>query len=191
MRKLLVATLLLAAPVAAFAHPGHAGHGFGAGFMHPLSGVDHLLAMLAVGLWAAQSGGRAHWAIPSTFVAVMALGGVLGAAGVGLPMVELGIAGSVAVFGLLVAFGARLPLGAAMSVTAVLAMCHGYAHGAEMAPGASLMVYGAGFAVATTMLHGAGLLVGRMGSSRLGGLAIRVAGGATAAVGALLMAGLT
>lgn len=190
MRKALIAILLLAAPMAAFAHTGHSGHGFGAGFMHPLSGVDHLLAMLAVGLWAAQAGGRARWVLPATFLAVMTLGGVLGAGGVAIPMVELGIAGSVAVFGLLIAFGARLPLGPAMSLTAALALCHGYAHGVEMASDASLLVYGAGFVAATAMLHVAGLLAGRLGASRGGALALRVAGGATAAVGALLLAGL-
>lgn len=189
IRNLALAAAVLL-PGAAFAHTGHAVGGFGYGFAHPLGGLDHLLAMLAVGLWAAQAGGRALWAVPATFLGVMAAGGGLALAGVALPAVELGIAGSVLAFGLLVAFAARLPLAAGVALTGAFALFHGYAHGAEMAAGASAAAYGAGFLVATALLHGAGVLAGQLGRVRLGGALVRLGGAAMAAAGALLVAGL-
>jgi len=189
-RDLLLTAAALAVPGAALAHTGHPTGGFGYGFAHPLGGLDHLLAMLAVGLWAAQAGGRALWAVPATFLAVMAAGGGLALAGVALPAVELGIAGSVLAFGLLVACAARLPLPAGMALTGAFALFHGFAHGAEMAAGASAVAYGAGFLAATALLHGVGLVAGQLGRVRLGGALVRVGGAATAAAGALLVAGL-
>jgi len=188
----LIALTLLAAPAAAFAHPGHlGGHGFMAGVAHPLSGLDHLLAMLAVGIWAAQTGGRALWAVPAAFVVVMAAGGVAGAYGLGLPGVELGIAGSVVAFGLLIAASKRLPLGVGMALTAGFALFHGVAHGAELNPGDSLMLYGGGFLLATVGLHAAGAGLARLARNRWGTALVRIAGAGTAAVGAVLMVGLS
>ena len=131
--RLLVTIALLLAPSVAFAHPGHGEAGsLLAGFLHPLSGLDHLLAMTAVGLFAAHLGGRALWAVPATFVAVMALGGVSGAAGISLPFVETAIALSVVIFGLMIFSGMAPPVLAAMALVGIFAIFHGHAHGTEM-----------------------------------------------------------
>jgi urease accessory protein len=157
----IVTALLLLAPGIAFAHPGHgAGGGLLAGFSHPFSGIDHLLAMTAVGLLAAHLGGRAMWAVPATFVSVMALGGVYGAAGFSLPYVETGIALSVLVFGAAIFTRMTLPVFAAMALVGVFAFFHGQAHGAEMPANSILFAYGAGFVAATALLHGFGIALG-------------------------------
>src|SRR3990172_12300295 len=114
----------------AFAHTfGAEGASFYQGFIHPLSGLDHLLAMLAVGMWAAQAGGRARWLIPAAFVAMLALGGGMAMLGWTLPQVELGIAASVAVLGLLIAGAAKTPLWLGVSIAGLFALFHGHAHG--------------------------------------------------------------
>lgn len=150
---------LLLLPATALAHPGHGPHGFASGFGHPLLGWDHLLAMVAVGIWAGQRGGRALWLLPTTFVATMAFGGALGVAGVGLPGVEAGILASVLVLGTLIAVAVRVPLAAAGALVAAFALFHGHAHGTEMAPDLSGAAYGLGFCAATALLHGAGVAV--------------------------------
>jgi urease accessory protein len=146
-------------------------------------GLDHLCAMVAVGLWAAQRGGRAIWVVPATFVLVMAMGGMLGVAGVSVPLVEPGIIASVLILGLLVAAAVRLPVAASAAVVGLFAIVHGYAHGAEMPVSASGLLYGAGFMVATAALHlcGIGLAcaIARWGSVRH----VRFAGGAVALCG--------
>jgi urease accessory protein len=158
--------LLLCAPLVALAHPGHEGdHGgltwdFSSGFGHPLGGLDHLLAMMAVGLWAAQLGGRARWALPAAFLTALAAGAALGANGGVFGGLEQGIAASVLVLGLLVVTAARLPLAAGIILSAVFALFHGVAHGAEMPVDASGAVYGLGFLGATALLHAAGLGLG-------------------------------
>jgi urease accessory protein len=190
MKKLAfpVAALLLI-PTLAQAHPGHGATGFVQGFSHPLSGLDHLLAMLAVGLWAAQMGGRARWAVPATFVSLMALGGALGMAGLHLPMVEPGIAASVLVLGLLIAASARLSLAAAMPLVGVFALFHGFAHGAEMPASVSGFEFAAGFVLVTATLHAAGIGLGmamqRVASAPL----VRFAGAAIAVAGVAIAAG--
>jgi len=182
----VLATCLL--PSLAYAHvvAGQAG-GFAHGFLHPLTGFDHLAAMVAVGLWAAQRGGRALWVVPLTFVGVMSLGALLGAPGVPVALVEPGIVASVFVLGLLVAGAVRLPLLASSLIVGVFALFHGYAHGVEMPQTVSGLAYGIGFVLATGLLHGCGialgLLAGRLGSPRL----VRYAGGATAALGVCLL----
>jgi urease accessory protein len=135
-----LAILVLLAPGAALAHSGPAGHshGFADGFMHPLGGLDHLLAMIAVGMLAAHLGGRALWQVPASFVALMAAGGAIGFAEIRLPYVELLIAASVVVLGALVAFRANVPLIAAMAIAGFFAIFHGHAHGAELPDGESL-----------------------------------------------------
>ena len=159
--RLIVTFALILAPGAAFAHPGHGeASGLLAGFIHPFGGIDHLLAMTAVGLFAAQLGGRALWAVPATFVTVMALGGMFGAAGMSLPFTETAIALSVLVFGCVILSGMAPPVLAAMALVGVFAIFHGYAHGAEMPVNGSGILYGGGFMVATALLHGFGITLG-------------------------------
>ncbi|MBK1841007.1 HupE/UreJ family protein [Azospirillum sp. YIM B02556] len=162
MNKLLsaglagLAVVTLALPAAA--HTGHAdGMGFLAGFLHPLGGLDHLLAMVAVGLWAAQTGGRALWMLPVAFVTMLTGGALAGMSGIEVPMVEAGIAASVAVLGLLVLLNKRVPVSAGMALVGVFAVFHGHAHGAEMPATAQPMLFGAGFILSTVLLHGAGI----------------------------------
>lgn len=157
----LVTFLLIALPTLAHAHPDHGNaSGFAHGFLHPVQGLDHILAMIAVGLWAAQMGGRAIWAVPVAFVGAMTLGAVLGIQGVNLPLIEPGILTSIIVLGLLIATACRLPLAASMPLVAVFAICHGFAHGAEMPLSASGFTYCLGFVLATTALHIAGVGIG-------------------------------
>jgi urease accessory protein len=185
----LVAPLLFAAS-AAQAHTGVGPTaGFLAGVGHPIFGADHLLAMVAVGLWAAMLGGRALWLVPAAFVAVMVGGGVLAMAAVGLPVVELMIVGSVVALGALVALRVKVPTAAGMAVVAAFALFHGHAHGMEMPANASGALYFAGFALATAALHGVGLAIGLLAGKLHDGLAVRAAGGAIAAAGLLLMVG--
>ncbi|PTD97799.1 HupE/UreJ family protein [Pseudothauera lacus] len=158
-RTLITLGLVLASSTA-LAHPGHEQASFFSGLGHPLGGFDHLLAMLAVGLYAARQSGRQRWALPTAFVLAMLAGAGLGALGIMLPAVEAGIATSVLVLGLLIAFAARLPVAAALPLVATFALFHGHAHHAEMGEG-TLATYAAGFALATAALHGAGYLVGR------------------------------
>ncbi|MDO5640504.1 MAG: HupE/UreJ family protein [Neisseria sp.] len=159
MKKLLPLLILAAAPAAAFAHPGHADSGFLSGALHPVGGLDHILAMLAVGLWAASFGGKARWAVPASFVGVMALGFVFGANGGSMPMLEQGIAASVLVIGLAAAWAKRIPALAAAAIVGAFALFHGVAHGLEM-HGASAAAYAAGFILSTALLHAAGFFTG-------------------------------
>lgn len=152
------AILLAATPASAWAHTGvGATQGLVNGFAHPLLGWDHLLAMLAVGIYAAQRGGKAVWLLPVTFVAVMAIGGVLGITGVLVPGVETGIVTSVLVLGALIAFAIRFPVSAGMALVALFAIFHGHAHGNEMPHAASAIGYALGFCTATALLHIAGI----------------------------------
>jgi urease accessory protein len=164
----------------ASAHTGeHTITGFSSGLAHPLLGLDHLLAMIAVGLWAAQLGGRALWAVPAAFVGAMVLGGTLVWSGLALPHVETGIALSVLVLGLLVATRRQWAVPAGMAVAAGFALFHGYAHGLDMPQAASPVLYGLGFVLATVFLHGAGIA-----GSLAGRHAMRLAACGIAAVGA-------
>lgn len=186
-RSLLTAAAL--APTLAFAHPGHDGdHGgltwdFAGGFGHPIGGLDHLLAMIAVGLWAAQLGGRARWAVPGAFMAALAAGAALGAGGVTIGWVEQAIAASVLVFGLLLVSAKRLPLAAGMGIAALFAFFHGVAHGAEMPATNSGLAYGLGFLAATALLHAAGVGLGLLAArapkwvAQATGVAVALAGG--------------
>jgi len=191
-------SILLAAAMAftaspAFAHLNPAEHGsFAAGFTHPLSGADHILAMVAVGLWAAMLGGRALFAVPAAFVGVMLLGFVAALAGLPVPFVEPVILASVVVIGVLVALALPVSAVAGAMIVGFFAFFHGHAHGGEIG-GAAFLAYGAGFALATILLHaagiGVGLAAGRLMTGQNGRLALRVAGGATALGGLMLMAG--
>ncbi len=186
-RKFLFATALLLSPALAVAHPGHDHAGIMSGLAHPVFGLDHLLAMLAVGLWAAQQTGTARWALPLTFVATMLLGGLLGFAGVEMPLMETGIAGSVLALGLLVALAVRPPLAVAAGLTALFAASHGVAHGLELPALASPWGYAAGFVAATAALHGAGYVVARS-LPQVAAPLVRIAGAASALAGAWLLA---
>jgi urease accessory protein len=151
--------LLFVVSGVAFAHPGVHVTRFVDGMSHPLSGFDHMFAMFAVGVWAAQLGGRAIWTVPTSFVAMMALAGWIGTTETPLPMVESGIATSVLVLGLLIAFSIRTSPVLGAGLVALFAVFHGYAHGVEM-PGNALWSYGFGFVLATALLHGVGILAG-------------------------------
>ncbi|WP_313530473.1 HupE/UreJ family protein, partial [Shinella sp.] len=162
MKRLFLVTLLMAGAAAspAFAHLDPAAHGsFGAGFSHPLTGADHLLAMVAVGLWASLIGGRALWAVPAAFVAAMSIGFLAALAGFGLPFVEPAIAASVVVIGLLALVALQVPTAVGMAVVGFFALFHGYAHGLELG-GASGLAFMGGFVAATALLHGAGVALG-------------------------------
>lgn len=162
--RLLRCALLLAmtVPYAVQAHPGHGlDHGWAQGVVHPFAGLDHLLAMLGVGLWAAQLGGRARWALPGAFLGVMAIGAQAGQTGLVLPGMESLILASVFVLGLVVATARRAPQFVAMGLTAAFALVHGWAHGSEMSAGADRGLYFGGFLMATAILLGAGLGVGQ------------------------------
>lgn len=188
LKKLFAAAALLLAPALAFAHPGHGDNGLMAGISHPLGGLDHLLAMLAVGLWAAQQKGAARWALPCTFVATLLLGGLLGFEGLALPALESGIAASVLALGLAVALAVRPPLLMALGATALFALFHGVAHGLELPDMSSPWAYAAGFVGATAVLHAAGYAVVRWLPTAAAPL-VRVAGAASAATGVWLLAG--
>ncbi|WP_349435160.1 HupE/UreJ family protein [Pararhizobium sp. A13] len=188
-RRLLLAALAFAASTApAFAHLDPAEHGsLMAGFTHPLSGLDHILVMIAVGLWAAQIGGRALWAIPTAFVGTMAFGFALVMTGTQLPLVEPAILASVVALGLLVAMAVRLRTAACAAIVGVFALFHGYAHGGELGA-AGALPFSTGFVIATALLHVAGIGLG-LGISRLssGGIFSRLLGGLTAFAGLALI----
>ncbi|MBI5132784.1 MAG: HupE/UreJ family protein [Rhodopseudomonas palustris] len=185
IRAAALASFTLCVPGLAEAHTGvHlvAADGAAAGFAHPFLGADHLLAMVAVGLWAASLGGRARWLVPASFVALMTLGAALGADGVALPAVEPMVALSVIALGALVALSLRVPTIAAAALVALFGLFHGAAHGAEMPALASPLAYGLGFIAATALLHGVGLALGGLRAHA----PLRLAGGAIAAAGVAL-----
>ncbi|QRY68075.1 HupE/UreJ family protein [Ensifer sp. PDNC004] len=189
-RILIAAAALIASAAPAFAHLNPAEHGsFAAGFSHPLFGLDHILVMIAVGLWAAQIGGRALWVVPTAFVSMMAVGFALAVAGVGLPFVEPAILASVVALGLLVAMAVRLDIAASAAIVGVFALFHGHAHGGELGS-AGALAFSVGFILATAALHVAGIGLG-IALQRLSGsgLLARVLGGLTALAGAALIFG--
>jgi urease accessory protein len=188
----LLALATIAIPTVASAHPGHEGAGFVHGLLHPLGGVDHILAMVAVGLFAARLGGRALWLVPASFVTAMAVAGAAGMTGFALPHVEAGIALSILVLGAAIGFEMTMPVAAAMALVAFFAVFHGYAHGAEMPETMSGLAYGGGFLAATAALHaagiGLGLLIGRS-SALVSRRILQIGGGVAALTGAALLAG--
>jgi urease accessory protein len=187
-RAALALGLLAAAPATVLAHTGGgAAAGFASGFRHPLSGWDHILAMVAVGLWGAELGAPAVWILPVTFPMMMAFGGFLGLIGVPLPGVEVGIALSAIGLGLAVTLEWKPRLPAAMAVVAVFAIFHGYAHGSELAPGTSALAFSLGFVVATGCLHGVGITIGLLHTRPAGRRVVRAAGAAVAAAGVFFL----
>lgn len=192
MRRIFAPAALAAAAIvgfstAALAHVGDHSHlGFAGGFAHPFSGLDHLLAMIAVGLWASQLGGRALWVLPLTFPVVMAAGAALGVGHASPGWVELGIAGSVLVLGAMIALRATPSLAVSVPLIGLFALLHGYAHGVDLSAGTAALVYGAGFVAATLVLHLTGLALG-FAANRVPARVARAAGGAIACVGLALL----
>lgn len=185
---------LVALTGAAEAHVGVSSTvGFMHGLTHPLSGLDHILAMTAVGLFAARLGGKALWLVPAAFVFMMAVGGAMGISGLSLPGVELGIAASVIVLGAAVALDFSLPVSFAMGLAGFFALFHGHAHGSEMPLEASGFTYGVGFILATALLHlfgiALGLVIARIATQQGSTAIMRIAGGAMAAAGVGMMTG--
>jgi urease accessory protein len=179
---LVVAAVLWPALALAHVEAGRA-EGFLAGVHHPVSGLDHVLAMVSVGLWGAQLGAPAIWLLPVTFPLVMALGGMLGLLGVPLPSVEVGIAVSALVLGLAVSAAWRPPLWASAVIVGLFAVFHGHAHGTELPAGASGLSYSLGFVAATGLLHAVGIGIGAIQRWPRGRAVLRAAGAAVAAAG--------
>lgn len=195
LRNLLfVLTAIVAGglPEIAAAHvddPGFAG-GFVTGFTHPLFGWDHVLAMVAVGLWGAFLGAPSIWLLPVVFPMIMAFGGVLGIIGVPIPAVETGIALSSVVLGALIALAQRTPLWIAIVIVGSFAIFHGHAHGTELPNAASPIAYSTGFVIATGLLHLFGILFGALVGWPAGALAVRSAGAAIAVAGIAFLIGI-
>jgi urease accessory protein len=190
MRRIALAlALILGTAASAQAHtPGAAGAGLAEGFAHPLLGLDHLLAMVAVGLWAAQLGGRALWLVPAGFLSVMAIGGAVALTGVELPGVEFGILGSLLALGALVATASRLPAALGAALVGFFAVFHGHAHGTEMPEAAAAALYALGFIAATALLHGIGVTLGLCLQRVAARWIVRASGAAVAATGLVLLA---
>lgn len=187
--SLFAAVMLLS--TSAFAHTtsGQA-QGFITGFLHPLSGLDHVLAMVAVGIWGAQLKRPAIWVLPVAFPLVMSIGGVLGVRGVPLPGVEIGVAASAAVLGIAILLELRPPLWGAGAIVATFAIFHGHAHGTELPKAASPLTYALGFVLATGTLHVCGILFGLLELWPAGSKLLRTAGAVIAATGVFLLVGL-
>jgi urease accessory protein len=184
MKRILTSALMLL-PTPLLAHGLHEEGTLLGGALHPVGGADHVLAMIAVGLLAAQLSGKSLWALPGAFVAAMVAGGALGAGGIPFPAVEPMILSSIIVLGVLVALATRLPLAALVPLVAVFGLAHGWAHGAE-GPATGMAAYAVGFAVATAILHFSGIAIGRA----LPRLALRGLGAGAALAGlALVVAG--
>lgn len=188
--RAVLACLLIWLPALASAHVENGAWGsagFMSGLMHPVTGLDHVVAMVAVGLWGAQLGAPALWALPVAFPLIMALGGAAGAAGVPLPGVETGIAASGLLLGLAVLFSVRVPLWMALLPVSVFAVFHGHAHGTEMPDYGMPLLYAAGFVLATGMLHLCGIAIGLLWRWPLGQWLVRASGGLIAGVGGFLL----
>lgn len=186
--RLFAALLIALAAGSAQAHEGSGmAGGFVSGFLHPLLGWDHVVAMVAVGLWGAFLGMPAIWALPVVFPVVMAVGGALGVAGVPLPAVEIGIAASAIVLGAMVAFAVRAPIALAAVIVGAFAIFHGHAHGTELPQAANPIAYSLGFVIATGVLHLGGIAFGLLTRWPAGRAAVRAAGAGIAALGVAFM----
>lgn len=189
----LTGLLLLLIPATALAHPGHVlaytDSGLLAGFLHPFTGFDHLLAMLAVGIWAAQLGGRARWGVPLAFIALMLVGGAMGMSGFTLPYVESGILASVLVLGLLIASARKLPTVLSVLLVGIFALFHGNAHGSEMPMAVNAVAYSLGFTLATLSLQAIGLFGAEWLQRGRSEHLLRLAGGAVMLGGIFLALG--
>ncbi|MES0362453.1 MAG: HupE/UreJ family protein [Desulfobacteria bacterium] len=188
--QLIMSMVVLLYPATALAHVGSgASGGFLTGVAHPVSGLDHVLAMIAVGLWGAQLGKPALWVLPVVFPMMMAGGGMLGLMGIPLPGVEIGIAISAIVLGAMVFTEARLKIQLAMIIVAFFAIFHGHAHGTELPAGQSGLLYSIGFVAATGCLHGVGIAIGMIYRWSKGRLALRAAGAVVCVAGIFFLWG--
>lgn len=188
--RLLAAVLLILFTGSASAHTGSGlGDGFISGFMHPILGWDHVVAMVAVGLWGAFLGRTAIWVLPVVFPLVMAFGGALGVMGVPIPAVETGIAASAVVLGAMVAFAVRPPIWVAAVVVGAFAIFHGHAHGTELPDAASPLTYSLGFVIATGLLHVGGIAFGLLVRWPAGKVAVQAGGGLIALAGVGFLTG--
>ena len=185
-----LATALCLAALPALAHTGGGEGGLASGFRHPISGSDHVVAMVAVGLWGAILGAPALWMLPVAFPVAMAFAGALGVIGIPLPLVEQGIALSSIVLGGMVLFAQRPPLAVALAVVAVFALFHGHAHGTELPEAANPVAFAVGFVVATGLLHLTGIGIGFLAKWPAGMVAVRASGGMIALAGAAFLTGL-
>jgi urease accessory protein len=181
------ALAVLNTPALAHTTPGQA-QGFVTGFLHPLSGLDHVLAMVAVGIWGAQLKRPAIWILPVAFPLVMSFGGLLGIRGVPLPGVEIGVAASAVVLGIVIAVELRPPLWVAAMIVSAFAIFHGHAHGTELPKAAAPLTYALGFVLATGLLHLSGILIGLVDWLPTGGKLLRATGGLIAVTGLFLLA---
>ena len=179
---LLACGLFLPLTASAHSETGSVG-GFVSGFLHPLGGLDHIVAMVAVGLWGAYLGAPAMWLLPVVFPVVMAFGGALGVLGVPLPAVETGIALSAVMLGLAVALAARPPLWVSAAIVGFFAIFHGHAHGTELPAAANAVTYAIGFVLATGLLHLSGIAIGLVVRWPWGRMAVRVGGAVIALIG--------
>jgi urease accessory protein len=190
LRLFLLLLFGIASTSSALAHSGEGlVGGFLGGVAHPLFGPDHIVAMVAVGLWGAFLGAPAIWILPVVFPLVMAFGGVLSILGVPIPAVEVGIAASAVVLGLMVALAVRPPLIVAAITVGAFAIFHGHAHGAELPPGADAIAYSLGFVIATGVLHLCGIAFGLLVRWPSGRMAVRLAGSAIAVAGLIFLRG--
>lgn len=189
LHRLAASLPLMFLATAALAHTDSNAGGFLSGFTHPINGWDHVVAMVAVGLWGAFLGNPAIWLLPVVFPLVMAFGGALGVLGLPLPGVEAGIALSGIVLGLLIAFAVRAPIWVAAVIVGAFAVFHGHAHGTELPDAANPFAYGIGFVIATGMLHLAGIGLGFFVGSTAGRTVVRAAGAVIAAVGGAFLFG--
>ena len=184
--RIVLLIAFIPAPASAHFQRGEA-LGFLSGFAHPISGLDHVLAMVAVGLWGAQLGTPAIWVLPVAFPLAMAMGGMLGLVGVPVPGIEYGIAASAIMLGAAVMFEVRPPLGLAALLVGFFAIFHGYAHGTELPPGQSALLYSMGFVIATGCLHAAGVGIGTVHRWTWGQRLLRIAGGIVATGGVFFL----
>jgi len=190
VRGMVVGLLLCLIPTTVYAHDGSnvPFGGFLAGLVHPVLGYDHFLAMLSVGILSAQIGGRAIWTVPATFVGVMAVGGILGLIGSGFQFVELGIAVSLIILGIVIAAEKRLAIGVAMVAVGIFATFHGYAHGSEVPTTAEPFLYALGFLTGTALIHILGVVIGDVAKHYENGKLILRGGGALVALIGVLFA---
>ena len=184
----LLAILFMLTTTPALAHTNRGvGVGLVSGFLHPLTGIDHLLAMVAVGIWGTQLGAPAIWLLPLTFPLVMSFGGVLGVRAVPIPAVEIGVAASAVVLGVMIFLSARPLISIAACIVGVFAVFHGYAHGAELPTAAEPLAYGLGFVLVTGLLHASGIAIGLIDRWPAGAVTLRALGAGISMVGFYLL----
>jgi urease accessory protein len=186
MMKIIAIALLSVITPLAEAHTGVAQHGFMSGLAHPFLGLDHLLAMLAVGIWAGRSGAKASWRIPTAFIGIIAISALLSQGLTSMPLIENGIAVSLLLLGLFIVLAVKLPVAIGMVVVSLFAVFHGVAHGVELPVAASPLWYVSGFVLATALLHAAGLVAARA-KSDLSLIIVRLTGAVIATTGGVML----